>query len=118
MIDEILNAMLLLIIGLSCSWITDIRQHWIIGFSSIVIVLLSRSLSDLVTDVGDSTIGRFDTKTMAVLVWGGLRGGVSVALALTIDPNLHQSLFLSATHYGGCFFHCGAKASVLANLFR
>ena len=34
--------------------------------------------------------------TMAVLVWGGLRGGVSVALALTIDPLLNQNLFLSA----------------------
>lgn len=99
MIDEILNAMLFLIIGLELLLIPDIQQYWIIGCLSIVIVLMSRYLSILLPMWMIPGIGRFDAKTMAVLVWGGLRGGVSVALALTIDPHLNQNLFLSATYY-------------------
>lgn len=99
MIDEILNAMLFLIIGLELLLITDIQQYWIIGCLSIVIVLVSRYLSIWLPMWVIPDIGRFDAKTMAVLVWGGLRGGVSVALALTIDATLHQNLFLSATYY-------------------
>src|SRR6185503_17635969 len=79
--------------------IPDIRQDWIIGCSTILIVLLSRYLSIRLPLWVIPGIGRFDTKTMVVLVWGGLRGGVSVALALTIGPTLHQNLLLSATYY-------------------
>jgi CPA1 family monovalent cation:H+ antiporter len=99
MIDEILNAMLFLIIGLEVLVIPNIQQDWIIGCISIGIVLLSRYLSIWIPMRILPNIGRFDAKTMAVLVWGGLRGGVSIALALTIDPHLNQSLFLSATYY-------------------
>jgi CPA1 family monovalent cation:H+ antiporter len=99
MIDEILSAMLFLIIGLELLLIPDIQQDWIIGCSAILIVLVSRYLSIRIPLKIIPGIGRFDGKTMAVLVWGGLRGGVSVALALTIEPELHQNLFLSATYY-------------------
>lgn len=99
MIDEILNAMLFLIIGLELLLIPEIEQYWIIGCASIAIVLLSRYLSIWLPMWVIPNIGKFDAKTMAVLVWGGLRGGVSVALALTIDPLLNQNLFLSATYY-------------------
>lgn len=99
MIDEILNAMLFLIIGLELLLIPDIHQFWIIGFSSILIVLVSRYLSIWIPMWVIPDIGRFDAKTMAVMVWGGLRGGVSIALALTMDPHLNQNLFLSVTYY-------------------
>jgi CPA1 family monovalent cation:H+ antiporter len=99
MIDEILSAMLFLIIGLELLLIPDIQQDWIIGCCAILIVLVSRYLSIKIPLKIIPGIGQFDGKTMAVLVWGGLRGGVSVALALTIEPELHQNLFLSATYY-------------------
>jgi CPA1 family monovalent cation:H+ antiporter len=99
MLDEILNAMLFLIIGLELILIPNIQQDWIIGAFSILIVLISRYLSIWLPMWVIPQIEPFDGKTMAVLVWGGLRGGVSIALALTIDPGLHQNLFLSATYY-------------------
>jgi CPA1 family monovalent cation:H+ antiporter len=99
MIDEILNAMLFLIIGLELLLIPNIHQDWIIGCVSVLIVLVSRYLSIWLPMWIIPNVGRFDAKTMAVLVWGGLRGGMSIALALTIDPTLNQNLFLSATYY-------------------
>ncbi|QOI95996.1 MAG: sodium:proton antiporter [Flammeovirgaceae bacterium] len=99
MIDEILNAILFLIIGFEILLIPDIRQYWLIGCLSIGIVLLGRLLSIWLPARLIPGLERFDSKTLTILVWGGLRGGVSVALALTIDPHLNQNLFLSATYY-------------------
>lgn len=99
MVDEILNAILFLIIGFEILLIPDIRQYWLVGCLSIGIVLLGRLLSIWLPTRLIPGLGRFDSKTLTILVWGGLRGGVSVALALTIDPHLNQNLFLSATYY-------------------
>jgi CPA1 family monovalent cation:H+ antiporter len=99
LIDEILNTMLFLIIGLELLLIPDIKQYWLIGCISIGIVLFARFLSIWLPIRFIPNIGKFDKKTITVLVWGGLRGGVSVALALTLDQNLNQNLFLSITYY-------------------
>jgi CPA1 family monovalent cation:H+ antiporter len=99
LIDEILNSMLFMIIGLELLLIPDIKQYWEIGCITIGIVLLSRFFSIWLPIRFIPNIGKFDKKTITVLVWGGLRGGVSVALALSLDKNLNQNLFLSITYY-------------------
>lgn len=99
LIDEILNAMLFLIIGFELMLIPDLEQYWKIGLIAIGIILFARFLSIWIPIRFIPRIGRFDRKTITILVWGGLRGGVSVALALTIDDHLHQHLFISITYY-------------------
>ena len=99
LIDEILNAMLFLIIGFELMLIPDLEQNWKIGLIAIGIILFARFLSIWIPIRFIPKIGRFDRKTITILVWGGLRGGVSVALALTIDDHLHQHLFISITYY-------------------
>lgn len=99
LIDEILNAMLFLIIGFELLLISDLRQYLTIGSIAILIVLLARFVSIWLPIRLVPNIGKFDAKTITILVWGGLRGGVSVALALTIDKALNQNLFLAITYY-------------------
>jgi len=99
LIDEILNAMLFLIIGFELMLIPDLETYWKIGLIAIVIILLARFISIWLPIRFTPNIGKFDRKTITILVWGGLRGGVSVALALTIDDHLHQHLFISITYY-------------------
>jgi len=99
LIDEILNAMLFLIIGFELMLIPDLQQYWKIGLIAIAIVLLARFFSIWLPIRFIPQIGKFDRKTITILVWGGLRGGVSVALALTIDERLHQHIFISITYY-------------------
>jgi monovalent cation:H+ antiporter, CPA1 family len=99
LIDEILNAMLFMIIGLELLLIPELTQYWKIGLISIGIVLVARFFSIWLPIRFIPKIGRFDKKTITILVWGGLRGGVSVALALSIDHHLNQNLFLSITYY-------------------
>jgi CPA1 family monovalent cation:H+ antiporter len=81
LIDEILNAMLFLIIGFELLIIPDIHQYWLIGCIGIGVVLLARFFSVWLPIRYVPNIGKFDRKTIMILVWGGLRGGVSVALA-------------------------------------
>lgn len=99
LIDEILNAMLFLIIGFELLLIPNLQQYWLIGPITIVIVLLARFFSIWLPIKFVPNIGTFDARTITILVWGGLRGGVSVALALTIDSHLHHNLFLAITYY-------------------
>lgn len=99
LIDEILNAMLFLIIGFELLLIPNLEQYWAIGPITILIVLLARFFSIWLPIKFIPNIGSFDGKTITILVWGGLRGGVSVALALTIDEHLHHNLFLAITYY-------------------
>ncbi|MFZ6013511.1 MAG: cation:proton antiporter [Bacteroidota bacterium] len=97
-IDEILNGMLFLIIGFELLLIPDLRQYWLIGSISVLVVLLARFFSIWLPIRFIPAIGKFDRKTITILVWGGLRGGVSVALALTIDDALDKNLFLAITY--------------------
>lgn len=99
LIDEILNAILFLIIGFELLLIPELEDYWVVGSLSILVVLMARFLSIWLPIRFIPRIGRFDRKTILILVWGGLRGGVSVALALTIDHSLNQNLFLSITYY-------------------
>lgn len=99
LIDEILNAMLFLIIGFELLLIPNLQQYWLIGPLTILIVLLARFFSIWLPIKFVPNIGSFDARTITILVWGGLRGGVSVALALTIDVHLHHNLFLAITYY-------------------
>ena len=99
LIDEILNAILFLIIGFELLLIPELEDYAVIGSLGILVVLTARFLSVWLPIRFIPRIGRFDRKTILILVWGGLRGGVSVALALTIDRSLHQNLFLSITYY-------------------
>jgi CPA1 family monovalent cation:H+ antiporter len=70
-----------------------------VGCISIGVVLLARFFSVWLPIRFIPNIGKFDKRTIVALVWGGLRGGVSVALALTLDESINQKLFLSITYY-------------------
>ncbi len=100
---EILNAMLFLIIGFELLLIPGIRQYWLIGCLIILIVLVSRYLSLWLPARLIPHIGRVEARSMTFLVWGEFRGGVSVALAITLDDHLTQNLFMAATCYVAVF---------------
>lgn len=99
LLDEILNAILFLIIGFELIVITNIGDYWLIGIISIVMVLFARFISIWLPVRLIPMRTKFNKDTITILVWGGLRGGVSVALALSIDNELHKELLLSITYY-------------------
>lgn len=99
MVDEILNAILFFLIGfelltLDIHW----KQFWLAGLA-IPLVLITR----LFVVWGCITPFRLRKRTydkyfVPVLTWGGLRGGLAIALALALPNNAHQDLVITMTY--------------------
>ncbi len=98
LIDEILNAVLFLFIGFELLMIKDLRHFMIPGALAVVVVLFARFISIWGPTKFMSFKTRFSPQTVKVLVWGGIRGGVSIALALSIPKNEYSTIVLSITY--------------------
>ncbi len=99
LIDDILNALLFVLIGLELLVIEDISHYAWIGLAMIIIVLMVRYISVLVPSFFIKMRGNFNHKTVIMLTWGGLRGGISIALALSLSPDLNKELWVSITYF-------------------
>lgn len=99
LIDHILNAILFLFIGFELLLIPDITQHWLLGIFAVVAVLLARFVSIWLPSFIIPFLERFNKGTLKVLVWGGLRGGVSIALVLSMSTGLYKNLLLEVTYF-------------------
>ncbi len=98
LMDEILNAVLFLLIGFEVLLIPDIRSYWIPGFIAVFVVLLARYISIKVPTILIPFKEKFTRATFLILVWGGLRGGVSIALALSISNNSYRPAIIACTY--------------------
>jgi CPA1 family monovalent cation:H+ antiporter len=98
LIDEILNAVLFLMIGLEMLIIKINVTIMIIGTISILIVLIARWLSVFFPILLLRSKNHFEKHVVAILTWGGLRGGLSVALALSLSPDMHRDEFVLITY--------------------
>ncbi len=98
LIDEILNAVLFLLIGLEMLVIKVNTTVLLIGGISIFTVLFARWVSVFFPVLLLRYKIRFERHAIAILTWGGLRGGLSVALALSLDPNMHRDEFVLITY--------------------
>ncbi|QOR73139.1 sodium:proton antiporter [Cruoricaptor ignavus] len=98
LIDEILNAVLFLFIGFELLTIDDLNEYLAAGGICILVVLLARWVSILLPATLLSRRYRFTRQTVKVLVWGGIRGGVSIALALSIPKGEYSEAIISITY--------------------
>jgi len=98
LLDEILNSALFLIIGLEVVAIAVGGSHLLAGLLAIPLVLGARALSVALPLAVMARLRGFMPGTYPMLVWGGLRGGISIALALTLPPGDLQALLLTATY--------------------
>lgn len=98
MIDEILNAVLFLLIGFEMIIIPfNITLFWL-GCLSIAIVLFARFISVFLPLQLLLFKKTFEKNAVAILTWGGLRGGLSVALALSLPANMLGEIFVPVTY--------------------
>ncbi len=98
LIDEIMNAVLFLFIGFELLLIKDLNEYLLAGGICILIVLIARWISIFFPTKFMSIKTRFSPQTVKVLVWGGIRGGVSIALALSIPQNEYSNIIISITY--------------------
>lgn len=98
LIDEILNAILFMLIGLEMVVVKLEPVVLALGLIAIVIMLLSRWVSVALPVWLLSKKVRFERHAIAILTWGGLKGGLSIALALSLPIEMYRDTFVQITY--------------------
>ncbi|MBW1892859.1 MAG: sodium:proton antiporter [Deltaproteobacteria bacterium] len=98
LVDEVLNAVLFVLLGLEVLVLTFTREYFIAGVLLIPLLLMARFIS-----VGGPVLimrlfRSFSPHVVKILTWGGLRGGISVALALSLPPGEYREVILAITY--------------------
>lgn len=97
-LDALLNGILFVLIGLEILVLDFNGTFLLLGAIGIVLVLLSRYISLLLPIRFYNEKLEFVPKTSIMMTWGGLRGGISIALALSLGTDMHRDLILTITY--------------------
>ena len=98
LIDDILNTVLFLLIGLEVVTIPGDLRLLVLGVAAIPLALAARSLSVILPLRAIRPKHRYGLVAPVTLIWGGLRGGISIALALGLPDGPGRAVILAATY--------------------
>jgi CPA1 family monovalent cation:H+ antiporter len=94
LIDELLNAILFVLIGLIIVTTKIDHQVILIGLYCVLVILFARFVSIILPNsilIKFKRSVQFSFRESLLMTWGGMRGGISIALALSV-PHLHSDL--------------------------
>jgi len=97
LVDEVLNTILFVMIGLQLVLLPFLNNYWEIGLLSILIILISRLIS--VSIPAFFRLRKLNFGNLFILTWAGLRGGISVAMALSLPPSQYREVILSCCYF-------------------
>jgi len=97
-LDDVLNGILFVLIGLAIHLLKFDMDYLTLGIIAIIIVLIARFISVFLpySLLKHSESSPF--KTVTILTWGGLRGGISLALALSLEENPSSEVIVYITY--------------------
>ena len=98
LVDEILNAVLFVLMGLEVLTLVFDWKVVTAGLIAIITVLAARFISVALPILAMQFKRTFTQGAIKVLTWGGLRGGISIALALSLPPSPERDLILAVTY--------------------
>ncbi len=98
LVDELLNAILFVLIGLEVLVLSFQSAYLKAGLVAIPLVLFARFITVWLQVKVFSLVREFTQRAVAILTWGGLRGGISVALALSLPAGPARDAVLLITY--------------------
>jgi CPA1 family monovalent cation:H+ antiporter len=98
LVDEVLNAVLFVMIGLEVLILTFNRAYILAGIILIPLLLAARFVCVGIPVVILKLFRTFSPHVIKILTWGGLRGGISVALALSLPAGENREAILAVTY--------------------
>jgi CPA1 family monovalent cation:H+ antiporter len=96
--DELMNAILFLLIGFEMLIVPFNMTLFWLGVIAIIIVLFARFVSVSLPIMVLKNKNLFEKNTIPILTWGALRGGISVALALSVPKYMYGDMFVTITY--------------------
>ncbi|RIV78189.1 cation:proton antiporter [Pelagerythrobacter aerophilus] len=96
-VDELLNSVLFLLIGLEMIALVPGVPHALLGVAAIPVTLAARAAALKLLAGLLPASRKHGPAAFGILWWGGLRGGISIALALSLPEGLTRDLLLAAT---------------------
>lgn len=99
--EDMINAILFLLIGVSVFVIPLNKNILIIGSITVVLILIARYISLLPVYVIFHK--QLEKHTIKLFTWAALRGAVSIAMALSLPSTLHRAEFLAITYFIAVF---------------
>ena len=98
LLDEILNAVLFVLLGLEIVVVAFPENAWVASFAVILLTLSARLITVGVPVAVFKQWFGLAPDAWKILTWGGLRGGISVALALSLPAGKYRDLILALTY--------------------
>ncbi|CAM3592805.1 cation:proton antiporter [Zobellia roscoffensis] len=98
LIDILTNAVLFVLIGLEIVLIPFTQQLILVGILAAIVVIVSRYLSVSALVILLRKWLSFDSKTSLLMTWGGLRGGISIAMALSLPVDVSWDYIVPVTY--------------------
>ena len=99
LIDEMLNTILFVMIGLQMVNLPYITNYWLTGGIAIVLILVARWISIILPLTFLRRTLNVNYKNVNILTWAGVRGGISIALALSLPISPYRHVILCGSYF-------------------